>query len=214
LDTTARQYRSRSEIDDAFAALPQEEWFRFRRIEAAYRQKLVGVLKDEIIIETVLRIIDGSEREARNGRNWPSEVEFVPFFTMTMKSIASEWYDLGHPRKRGKGAAPQLVLVDNHGSKQGGDAWDTTPVAADWMKPDVSPEMAMIQNQECEAIMKSVYEAVGDNDNAVVFVEALSEGMPRPEIMDLMEVNDKEYDSLRRFVRRRLNKRFPDGYSS
>ena len=214
LSDTALEFHSRAEVDEAVAALPPAEWMRFRLIGGILSGKLVGVSAEDIVNETILRMLGGAENVEARGRHWPADVGFVPFFVETMKSVASQWYDQRYPRRLRKEGGPGLVLVDKHGPKQGSDETEDPPVGAEWMKPAPDPESAIIQRQECEEILNGALKAVANNDNACLMVEAFADDMSRAEIKDLLSFDDRAYNSLRRLVRRRFNKRIPDGFSS
>ncbi|WP_206744577.1 sigma factor [Rhizobium sp. LCM 4573] len=134
----------------------------------------------DLMQEAFSRILEGR-------RNWPTNVEFLPFMAQVMRSIAST-------DRRNSVRQPGLQLVPQHGEQL------TFDNMAD---PGPNPEEIVRQQDEL-ALSKEMF---ADDDVATSFIDALDAGFRRPEIMELCDLDANGYDTVVRRIKRRLEKR-------
>jgi hypothetical protein len=78
--------------------------------------------------------------------------------------------------------------------------------------PRVSPEEEMLRIEETEEMKRQILALFDDDPEAHLLVEGLFAGMEGNELQELVGLNDKDFASKRRLVRRRIDKSFPHGW--
>ena len=134
-------------------------------------------------------------------------IDIVPFICGIMKSLASEG-PRAKKRARQKaqlrGTAPapigvELAFVDDYESLGG--------LKADAVSPEDEALSKIIHQRELEKVMT----CISDDEDLLLLVEAIYDGMVGKALEDLLSTNTKGLAALRRKLGRRLAARFPDG---
>lgn len=177
-------------VDEAAAALDALDdvgWLRLRKI-AAHRAA-VGMEADDLLQEAFTRILDGS-------RHLPSDVPLIPAIGHIMQSIV-----LTELKGRQRHPLTSLTPVTERSSDHVVDLPDPQGSAEDYWQ------------QEQTSKLTAILALFGDHELATYAVEALAEGFTPQEIQSDLKIDQTQWNSLRRLVRRRVNAAFPDGIS-
>ena len=123
-------------------------------------------------------------------RRWPKDLDIYVFFKNTMKSIFS------NEQKKEK------MELSLYSTNENGDEFiNTIPDK----KYDI--EQGIFLRQQKEDI-RNLFE---DDDTAKDLVDGRMENLKRSELLELTELNDKEYDTKWKKIRRRINKKYQGG---
>ncbi len=182
--------RTPDEIAHAIQDLPEADWTRLHKVAAAYARNR-PIEPDDLLQEAFCRALDGR-------RNCPVRVDAVRFLAEAMRSIAD-----GQLQKRE--AQARLVPIANHG---GGET------AFDPPDPALDPEQRAENAEEAAVVKASLLSLFGDDEVAQVILEGIMEGMKGEELQELTELDNTAYQSKCRLIRRRIDKKFPQGWTS
>ncbi len=166
----------------AIAQLGPADMLRLAKA-AAYFGYRNGRLADDLRQEALVRVLDGR-------RKCPRTVKPALFLSNVMRSIASErdrdseHADLDEMEAIG---APAAASMSSHGS-------------------DLLEQVrAKIDGGQ---LLRKALDLFEDNERAKTMFEGIVEEMEGQELRELLGVSQVEFDSLRRLVRRRLDKHF------
>ncbi len=123
-------------------------------------------------------------------RRWPKELNIYVFFKHTMNSIFS------NEQKKNQ------AILSLHSTNENGD--ELIDAISD-KKIDI--EQGIFLRQQKEDI-RNLFE---DDDIAKDLVDGRMENLKRSELLELTGLNDKEYDTKWKKIRRRINKKHPGG---
>jgi hypothetical protein len=182
--------RSRAEIENAIRALSTAEWARLRLVAARYGAGRRVEAKD-LLQEALMRSLDG--------RHCPSHVDVVRFLAEAMRSIADG---------EGEKAANRLVAVSVDASP------GIEAVVQNHPAPDLGAEAGLIAEGEAAAIRSEILGLFADDPVAEIIVEGIMEEMEGDELRELSGLDATAYDSKRKLIRRRILKRYPNGWKS
>lgn len=181
---------SRVEIEEAINALSTAGWVRLRKVAErySYRQSLSA---EDLLQEAFTRAIDGS-------RNCPRNVDVVRFLAETMRSVASD-------ALKALSRQPELHSMSSVSEDE-----------PEFDAPDESlnAEQVMIDDQEASRIREGILSLFEDDAVAQVIIEGDMEGMKGEEIRELAELNLTAFASKRRYIRRVIEKAYPNGWQS
>ncbi|SDA86125.1 sigma factor [Sinorhizobium sp. NFACC03] len=150
------------------------------KLEQIARRFVAPCDAGDLVQEAFSRIIEGT-------RNWPADLEFLPFMVQVMRSIAST-------DRRKADRRPELRVVPQHGEQL------TFDTVAD---PKSTPEEIVGEWDELAAAK----ELFADDDIATTYIDAIVAGFRRSEIMELCDLDANGYDTVTRRIKRRLEKR-------
>lgn len=184
----ARAMRSPDEIRAAIEAFTDVDWIRVDKA-AEYWARAYGADADDVKSDALERAVDGS-------RQWPQDITIFQFLSGAMRSISS-----GDRKARTRRAEVHLVAKD--GSLVV-DPIDARPNAAE----------AAQSREETERIKQSVLGLFDDDLAAQAIVEGDMDGIEGEELRDLTGLDPKAFATKRRFVRRRINQKYPKGWTS
>lgn len=179
--------KSKAEIVEAIRGLSAADWVRLKRVAALYARRAISA--QDLLQEAFARALDGS-------RACPVHVNVVRFLAEAMRSIAD-----GEREKAGR--RPALVSIEG-----GGDAVEALNC------PDPAPSVEdRIAQAEQDARMRTDLLALFEDDPAAKdIVEGTMEGMTAEELRELTGLDKTAYDSKRKLIRRRIDKRYPEGW--
>lgn len=182
----ATAVKGRTEIEEEVRSFSQADWIRLGKVAASYARRVISA--DDLLQEAFVRALDGS-------RVCPAHVGAVRFLAEAMRSIADG--------ERDKAARkPALVPID-------GSNMACEPV--DYPDPAPGVEQRMIDDQHEARIRGDLLSLFDDDPTAKDIVEGEMEGMSAEELRELTGLDSTAYDSKRRLIRRRINKRYPKG---
>jgi hypothetical protein len=179
-----------AEIADGIRSLSLADQYRLKRA-AEYLSCGAARPPADLRHEALRRAIAGS-------RKCPRNVRIITFLIGAMRSIA-------HADQKAFARGPQVSL-------EGDDANCYTILdAAD---PRINPEQQIVQLEEISEIKNRVIALFEDDIVAQTLVEGQLDGMEGKELRELVGLNENEFATKRRFVRRRIDKAFPNGWKS
>ena len=182
--------RTPDEIDRAIQDLSDADWTRLGRVAKRYARN--GLIEpDDLLQEAFRRALDGR-------RNCPVHVHPVKFLAEAMRSIAD-----GESEKIE--SYPRLVPIANHGGHETG---------VDPPDPALDPEQRAGSVDEEAVIKARLLSAFEDDEIAQVIVEGIMEGIEGEELRELTDLDKTAYQSKRRLIRRRIDKKFAEGWTS
>lgn len=188
-DQKQPDHLSTAELAEAIRQLSEADWVRLRKV--AQRFARPDVSADELIQEAFARGLAGSRR-------CPRAVSVVRFLAEAMRSIAHGEQERSSARS-GKG------LVDAESL----ELTEASPVDS-----SATPEAALLDAEGYQQIMSALRELFADDETAWNLIEGLDADLSRSEICELLEIDETTYNSKRRTIRRRIEKRFPKGWKS
>lgn len=181
--------RSREEVEAAIRAFSPADWARLRKVASYYSRREIEA--KDLLQEALTRALDG--------RNCPTRVDVVKFLAEAMRSIADG---------EGEKVEHRLVLVSiAHECAQRDEALS-------YRDPSQSAEAAMISEAEEAQIRKDILALFDDDPVARDIVEGTMEGMTAEELRQLTGLDKTAYDSKRKLIRRRIDKKYPEGWKS
>ena len=148
-----------------------------------------AVEPEDLMQETLRRALDG-------GRNCPAHVEVVKFLAAAMRGVASAEFEKLSGR-------PALVVIDGHG---GADK------AVDPPDPSATVEEQMARDQETTAMITALLDLFADDSIARTLVEGMMDGVEGEALRRRTRLDPTAYQSKRRMIRRRIERRFPSGW--
>ncbi len=187
----ALEHLSADELRATLDGLTEADWLRLGKIARTF--SYTHRLGPDDLLQIAL------ERALAGSRRCPRKVDVFRFLAEVMRSIASD-HAKSFKRK------PELRLVPRH------DDDDGQPVEYDHPDPTPNPEVALASEQGAERILASLLAVFADDAVAQTIVEGIAEGMGAQELRELTALNETEYASKRRLIRRRLEKAFPEGW--
>ena len=182
--------RTPDEVARAIQELSDADWNRLDKVAARYARN--GLIEsNDLLQEAFLRALDGR-------RNCPADVDPVKFLAEAMRSIA----DGESEKSEGR---PQLVPIANHGGDE---------IAVDPPDSSLDPEQRADSGQEAAAIKACLVSLFKDDEIAQVILEGMMEGIEGEELRELTDLGKTAYQSKRKVIRRRIDKKFPKGWMS
>ena len=183
-------HRTPDEIARAIQELSDADWTRLGKVGALYARN--GLIEaDYLLQEAFRRALDGR-------RSCPAHVGPVKFLAEAMRSIA----DGESEKSEGK---PRLVPIANHGGDE---------TAVDPPDPGLDPEQRAGSAEEVAAMVACLLSLFEDDEIAQVILEGMMEGIEGEELRELTDLDNTAYQSKRRLIRRRIDKKFSKGWTS
>lgn len=179
---------SRDEVIEAIRALSDASWNRLRRVATMFCRGR-PIEPEDLLQEALTRATDGS-------RNCPQNIDLVRFLAEAMRSIASSSMKV-IARQLEFQAVP---LISDDGVTL--DLVDERPAA----------EQQAISDQEVARIKRAIIDLFRGDVTAEVLVEGMMEGLDGEKLRATTDLTKVGFASKRRFIRRRIDKAFPDGW--
>ena len=181
--------RTRAEIAAAIRALSPAQWARLRKVAGYYA--LGRLMEAEDLLQEAFR-------RALDERNCPVSVDIVRFLAEAMRSIRDG--ELKRAKRR-----PVLVSPPPPGGQpaQAPDAIDPAPNAEERLA-------AADEDGARERKRQEIIGLFADDLAAQVIVEGIMEGTRGEDLRALTDLDPTAYQSKRRLIRRRIEKRFKE----
>jgi DNA-directed RNA polymerase specialized sigma24 family protein len=180
--------RSRDEITGMIRALTDAQWVRLRKA-SVYFAWIYDLSADDLLQEAFCRALAG-------GRQCPIEVDVVRFLAQAMRSIANGESDKVENQI-------ETVPVVLPGTPASG--------AVELQDSSDSQEETMIAVETAEATRQAFLGLFPDDPQARDLVDGILAGYQGEELRALTDLDEKKYASKRRFMRRTIDKLYPEG---
>jgi DNA-directed RNA polymerase specialized sigma24 family protein len=184
----ARAMRPPDEIRATIEAFTDLDWQRVRKA-AAYWARAYGVDAEDVMQDALERAVDGS-------RQCPRDISIFKFLSGAMRSISGD-------ERKAQTRRAEIHLVAEDGSLVV-DPIDDRPNAAESAQ----------SREAAEGIKQAVLGLFEDDLAAQTIVEGDMDGIEGEELRDLTGLDAKAFASKRRFVRRRIDRTYPKGWTS
>ena len=180
------------EMRQAIEGLTTVELVRLRKAGRIYA---VGLAcdADDLLGEAVARAVAGSRRCRR-------DMAIVPFLVGAMRSIASK-------TRRSAEREGEVVSLDATGT-------DGRPVVAPPVSHEPDAETLWLREEDMNLRIAALEELFADDDDALLMIWADLEETPKEEIKMQHDIDDKAYATIRRRIRRKIERRFPNGWTA
>jgi DNA-directed RNA polymerase specialized sigma24 family protein len=186
--TPARAMRPPDEIRATIEAFTDLDWQRARRA-AEYWARAHGADAEDVMQDALERAVDGS-------RQCSQDISIFMFLSGAMRSISGD-------ERKARTRRAEIHLVAEDGSLVV-DPIDERPNAAE-----------VVQSREtAEGIKLALLGLFEDDLAAPTIVEGDMDGIEGEELRDLTGLDAKAFASKRRFVRRRIDRAYPKGWTS
>lgn len=176
--------RSQEEVEQAISRFTEADWARLRLVSNRYA--IYPVESEDLLSESLLRAV--------HHRNCPINVDVVKYVAEAIKSTA-------HSEKKLIRNRHELVPVNEECATQ-----PSLPHLAS------SVEERLIQEQTANNIRSKILSLFDDDEIALLIAEGMMEEINGEELRELTKLDQSNFDSKRRLVRRRINKAFPQGW--
>jgi hypothetical protein len=176
------------EITEGIRNLSAEDQFRFKRA-SEYLSHSGARPAQDLRHEAVRRSIAGS-------RKCPRAIPIANFLFGVMRSIA-------HADRKALHRSSRAVSIDNVSGSQS---------LFDCADPRISPEELLLRNEESASMKGQILALFEDDLTAQTLIEGQFAQMEGQELRDFLGLTDKEFATKRRFIRRRIDKAFPNGW--
>ena len=188
----AAAIRSRDEIAAAIRSLTHADLARLKMVARKYSFGR-PIEPEDLVQEAYLRALDS--------RACPAHIDVVKFLAEAMRSIA-------HSEAEKTQHKLALVPIDREGgpNKQALSVPDEANDAEAQM-------LAAEQAERCVATHTAIIALFEDDPNAQLVLEGMMEDMTAEEIRELTGLDKTGYDSKRKLIRRRIDTKFPEGWT-
>ena len=180
--------RSCDEIAASVRDLTEARWIRLRKA-SAYFAWVYTLSGDDLLQETFYRALAGS-------RKCPSNVDIVRFLVQAMRSIANG-------EAENVENEVDVIPVVQPGAHVDG--------AVDVTEPKESQEESTMAAENDEAIRQALLGLFQNDRHAGDLVDGILAGYEGEELRALTDLDQKGYASKRRFIRRTIDKHYPQG---
>ena len=182
--------RTPDETGRSIQDLSAADRVRLRKVAAVFARN--GLIEaEDLLQEAFCRALDGR-------RNCPVHVDPVRFLAEAMRSIANGELQKSETR-------PLLVPIAKHGGDE---------MAVDPPYSTLDPGQRAGSVEEVAGMKACLLSLFEDDEIAQVILEGMMEGMGGEELRELTDLDNTAYQSKRRLIRRRIDKRFPKGWTS
>jgi len=193
LDANQGPEPSANNLEGQIAKLSKADHLRLKQA-AIHLCKLKNLHPGDLLQEAFFRSLNGARRQN-------PEVGIVPFLVGVMKSIVSS-------ECKARSRHPEVSLL-----KPADGAGQEVDHETDLQDEKLTPEQQVISARTEADIKGKVLGLFEDDPVALTVVEGLMEEMEPKEIQELTGLDEKSYATIRRLIRRRINKAFPEGWT-
>ena len=177
------KYYSIEEVNDKLSELDDATLTKLR--------KIAGIITYYYNLNPEDLLQDVFDKLLSEKRRWPKDLDISVFFKNTMKSI------LSNEKKK-----DQKVLSLHSTNENGDELVNTIP------DKRIDIEQGILLDQEIKAILNLFEDDVIAKD----LVEGRMENLKKSELLELTGLNEKEYDTKWKKIRRRIAKKYSGGW--
>jgi DNA-directed RNA polymerase specialized sigma24 family protein len=185
----AKPLRSREEVEIAIRAFTDAQWARLGRVGRRYAWRCRWD-PDDLVQEAIARALAG-------GRNCPAHIDVVKFLAETMRGIADD------EAAKAENAVRHAPIVAPGEELSG---------AVDVEDERLNAEEHALKAGNLAEIRAAVLALFDDDPVARDLADGVIEEMSKDELCEMLALDDKSYASKRRFIRRRVDERWPQGW--
>jgi len=182
---------SNDEVRAALGRLTKEDYIRLMKAARYHALRGTRLQPEELLSEAVCRALDGTRACRR-------DLPFVVFLVGAMKSIASAEWEAAkvepQPLSTSAGAVDMAVL--------------RVPAK------DRAADEAIAARQEVERRHAALEDLFQNDAEASLVIAGEMEGMSAEELRQALGIDPKTYASIRRRIRRAINKAYPGGWQA
>lgn len=181
-----------NQIEEQIERLTDAEWMKLRKMAQANLWGLRLDNPDEIINETLERLIKGD-------RVWYVGMAFIPWMRSAMKSVANGM----RSRNSVKNEIPVTELAGDSASDIATEIFGSD---------DKSPlDIVLTEEARClaEADLAKITAYFKGNKNVEAILLGIEDGLSPEQLREYANISITEYESARRYLRRGLDKLFP-----
>lgn len=175
-----------AEIRAAIEALPPAGWLRLHKIARALCRH-AGFEPGDLLQEAFHRALDGARR-------CPRDVDIHHFLAGVMRSIASDWCKARRRWQRVQLVAPAAML-------------EAVMLQARDLRP--GPDDQLASEEEAARLVAALRALFADDAIAQRLLDGMLEGLEGQALRALTGLDETEFASKRRLIRRRIDKAFP-----
>jgi DNA-directed RNA polymerase specialized sigma24 family protein len=188
----SRAVRSRQEIEAAIGAFTDAEWARLRLIAKRYAGRF-HMREDDLLQEAFRRALE------EDGKKCPIDLSIMTFLAQAMRSIASDEKNLIENR------AIHVPVIPTDSQEAGIESVDPPSVDLN------AEELALLSAKQAE-IRIAIKALFKEDQVACDLVDGVIGDFSAEELRELTGLDKVGYASKRRFMRRTIDKQFPDGW--
>jgi hypothetical protein len=195
---------SLEDIRRAFQALTEADWVKLDAY-AELRIRVVGIsAPGRDACHLFMQAMNSLETGRRHW--YPDNVDLVKFLTDAMWSISSNW-----ARRRETTGYVQVPETDLIRYSEQGEELESVLEQA--QSPNASPEEQLIGNefQTQEQLVEEIEGLFKDNPLASLIVDGWTARMKGREIIEALNIDENQYRTAARLVRRWIKARWPKG---
>lgn len=178
------------EIRKGIAALGDADILRLKKASGYWSANLT-LNGDDLLHEAVCRALDGV-------RNCPKDVPLVNFLLNVMRSMSDA--------ERKRAANRQL----HHSVETGGHNGEAIEIADE----TPSAESFMLNKEDNDARVRALEALFEDDDECALMMMARLDGMPRGDIQDELTIDARQYDTIWKRTRRKIDSAYPNGWQN
>lgn len=182
------------EMRQAVTALSDVELLKLERA-AVWLTSRRSISPDDLLQEAICRSLEGTRR-------CPREVRFVAFLINAMRSILSS-------HQKASAGDPIELSTSISALSEGDDEIDPLASIRDNAP---TPEQQLLAEDEANQ-MKAALHRLFDNDpEAELVLLDIFAGLSAEETRTDLQLDETEYATIRRRIRRRINQHYPEGW--
>jgi DNA-directed RNA polymerase specialized sigma24 family protein len=181
--------RSHEEVETAIRAFTDAQWARLGRVGRRYAWRCRWD-PDDLVQEAIARALAG-------GRNCPAHVDVVKFLAEAIRGIADDEAEKAE-------IATRHVPIVTPGEE--------APGAVDVEHESLNAEENAVEAENLTEIRAAILALFDDDPVARDLADGVMEEMSKVELCEMLALDAKSYASKRRFIRRRVDERWPQGW--
>lgn len=195
---------SLEDIRRALQALTEADWVKLNAY-AELRVRIVGIsAPSRDACHLFMQAMDSLETGRRHW--YPGNVDLVKFLIDAMWSISSNW--ARRREKTGYVEVPETDLVRYSEERE-----ERETVLEQAQSQDANPEEQLLQSEipTQEQLEQEIKDLFKDKPLVFQILDGWSAEMKGPEIIEVLNIDENQYQTAARLVRRRTKARWPKG---
>lgn len=185
------KYYSVQEVTESLEHLDGLTLAQLYAIAATFAASTPALTADDLLQEAFTLTLEGHRR-------WPKNVGAPKYFYMTIKSIRDN-----HFKSVSRKDAHAVTVLESD-FPSAGDDFDEDRSGVLEAAVDMSVDPAGLA--QAEALEDRIQEAFSDDEEGMLVLEAMIEGLSGKETMELLGLDKKEYGTANRRTRRKLQR--------
>jgi DNA-directed RNA polymerase specialized sigma24 family protein len=188
----AKALRSREEIEAGIRSFTDAEWARLRLVAKKYAGRF-QIRDDDLLQEAFRRALED------DGKKCPVDVGIFTFLVLSMRSIANDEKNLVENR------SAHVPVVSSDDANGAGETVDPPSM-------ELNAEERAVLGADSTEIRQAMKTIFTDDLVACDLVDGIIGDFSTDELRELTGLDKVAYASKRRFMRRTIDKHFPNGW--